>query len=99
MDETIQLLRGAILLEREELANDILAELNIDSIEYDVFDRLLERITQYDKKQYKQIHTFELQKVHDNVNFGRLQYEVHNPNQITIYDEIKGSNKIKKIQF
>jgi hypothetical protein len=51
MDDTIQLLRGAILLEREELANDILAELNIDAVDYDVFDRLLERITEYDKKQ------------------------------------------------
>ena len=94
MNETIQLLKGAILLEREELANDILAELNVDSIEYNVFDRLLERITEYDKKQYKQIHTFELQKVHDNVNFGRLQYEIHNPNQITIYDEINQINNL-----
>lgn len=90
-EKTIDLLRGGILLEREELANDLLAELGVDSIDYNVFDKLVERITQYDKKQYKQIHAFELQKVHDSVNFGRLQYELHDPNQITIYDEINKS--------
>lgn len=81
MNETIQLLKGAVLLEREELANDIMIELDIDSVDYVVFNRLLEIITKYDKKQYKQIHAFELQKVHDEVNYGRLQYEINDPNQ------------------
>lgn len=88
MEDTITLLRDSILFEREELANDILAELNIDSIEYSLFNKLIERITIYDRKQYKKIHAFELQKVHDQVNLGRLQNETKNPNQISIYDQI-----------
>ena len=90
-DETLKLLKDAILYEREELANDILAEAGHNSINNNVFNKIIQLITTYDKKQYKQIHAFKLQKVHDEVNYGRLQYEVINPKQITIFDEI---NKI-----
>ena len=92
-EETIKLLKDAVLFEREELANDILAEAGHDSINNDVFNKILQLITMYDKKQYKQIHAFELQKVHDEVIYGRLQYEYVDPKQITIFDEINSANK------
>ena len=73
MNEQLEILKEAINSNREGLILELFSSIEFEGMdEQEFFKECLLVLQEYEKKQYKLLHAFELQKVHDDVFYGGL---------------------------
>lgn len=73
MSEQTDLLREQINRNREELILGLFNGVEFEGIDQNEFlQECLQILQKHEKKQYKLLHAYELQKVHDSVMYGGL---------------------------